>query len=75
MSTEDRASYIIVDPATRRGKYQICRRQIGGRYVCVAEARSQTFALEVLAAFEKVEHTEDKLARLRVVMGDTQAAE
>jgi len=61
VSTEHRSSYIIVDPATLRGKYQICRRKTGGRYVCVAEARSQTFALEVLDAFATVECNEKML--------------
>jgi len=50
-------TYIIVDTVTSKGKYQVCKRMISGRYVQLAEARTQIAADAIVQALTNDEFT------------------
>lgn len=52
MSIGLKPTYIVVDPATQRGKYTVCRLQIGGSYLPYAECRSKGVAQEIVNVLE-----------------------
>ncbi len=58
-------SYIVVDPATPRGKYQICRLNIGGNYGVLAECRNQTSAKMIVEALNNDEFTSRIVVSIR----------
>lgn len=50
-------TYIIIDPATPKGKYQVCRLMLNKRYVSLCECRSQGAAEQIVTALANDEFT------------------
>jgi hypothetical protein len=60
-----KATHIIIEPTTPRGKYQICRLNIGGTYHTMCECHAKSIALKIVSALTNDEFTGSIVASMR----------